>query len=152
MDICLNTTKYICKSLVQYCINNCNLSVNDDDITSHECYCNCNSDSNYARICRYGTTGMKIVVILSLLLTLGGICLVCGVCRVKMYNYIKSKQASYQASQSESQLASSPTQHSISNQFVHLSLPPSILHLEEQQPPDYDPTPPPNYTGYNPTK
>jgi hypothetical protein len=144
MELCLNTTRYICKSLVQYCIRKCNyLGNDDDDVLIHDCLCDCNSESNYASICRDGNKGAELVVILSILLTLGGICLVCGLCRVKAINYMKNKQ--------NKQL---PPAYSIINSG-YLQLPQSALpptDITNVNPPEYESTtiissPPPSYNN-----
>jgi len=88
MNACSNITKYICRSLIQYCVNSCNNDDNDNNIYDiNYCQCNCSSEYNYYRFCDYSSSRTNIIGILSLFLGITGLCLICSYCRSRIYKY-----------------------------------------------------------------
>jgi hypothetical protein len=134
MDYCINTSKYICKSLVQYCINSCNF--NNDDIANsnqhNKCICDCTNATNYENLCHYNNNGKDIVVILSLLLFAGSLCLICSICRSRLATYVYKKQLLQPPAYYSLPLPSSVILQQDQTYILHES--PDLPH----QPPSYD--------------
>lgn len=134
MEYCVNTSKYICKSLVQYCINYCNSG--DDDKSPDRCLCDCTNMSNYERLCNYSNTSKDIVVILSILLLTGGLCLICGICRSKVATYVYRNQLpSLTPSTTQSPQLAPPAPPAYNLLPLPPAIPPEISSL---QAPPYD--------------
>lgn len=96
MEYCKNAFGYVCKALINYCINSCDIELDDDSPSRPEllndCYCNCTNQVNYYRYCYNGNVNYQIFIILSVLLLCFGICIICGLCRYRIALYINNKK------------------------------------------------------------
>lgn len=96
MEYCKNVFGSVCKALINYCVNLCNIDVDDNSLSRKEllnnCYCNCTNQINYYRYCYNGNVNYQIFIMLSVILLCSGICIICGICKNKITLYIVNKK------------------------------------------------------------
>jgi hypothetical protein len=133
---CVNATSNVCKALIKYCLDTCNIYTDDDSpiisVSMSRCYCNCTNLVNFDNNC-YNYESKHTLIIIYMLLLSCSLCLICSVFRYKFTSYVISKKRCLLSGSGNNELPP-PYMNTISNTSYYINANPIPNNIE---PPKY---------------